>query len=473
MKNRLAFCVLATTLTSITACGDSSFGAGNPGTDGGDDDGSPSVTGGRADGGSDDAMSMGDVVCSPEQADPTIGLFVDRNSTAPSGSCGSAAAPCATIQTAIDALATTAKTTVYVAVGTYAQSIALKPGMTIKGGWKNTGGTYARACSSNPAGDVIIQGTTNVAVKAADLQGTAALETLTITSKPAAASGESLYGIFATGASTTIALTNVVINVAAGGAGATGTPGTPAAPPGTGCAAGNSSPGTPAGAASATSPTTYSSLGFTASSGNAGPSGNPGGNGSLAQSGTGAGCGVGATICDTFPCGPHDNGTICAPAGAPGTAGCGGLGGGGGRGGTGGGSSIGVFAWDAKIIAASATISAGAGGLGGSGGSVGAPSTGTAEPARSAFVYTACSPTTANTCTTMTRYAVIGTAGAAGGSGSAGSVGGGGAGGDSYAVYKGGAATFTGTTTTLVAGAAGGAGGGNPAGPRGTSAQTN
>jgi hypothetical protein len=493
MDNRLVLGVITAALTSFTACGDSSFGAGNPaGADGGDDDGSPAVTGGRADGGSDDATSMGDVTgdvmadvtgdvtgdvtCSPEQADPRIGVFVDHNS-ATVVSCGDVTAPCKTIQPAIDLTTTIAgKSVVYVALGTYVETIALKPGVTIKGGWKNTGATFSRACSANPASGVVIQApSSNVTLKVASLGGSATLDTLTLSSRVApAAPGESMYGIFATGTSTMLSLRNVAINVAAAGA---GTAGTNSGSGTTDCsAASDGANGAPAGPATAPLAGLYSSTGYAPGKGNTAMAGHAGHNG---QPGTAGGCVTGPQGCFGDPStlcsydGPSV--TVCAPAAPPGCGGVPGLGGGGASGGA---SSVGVFAWDATVTASDSRVTAGAGGSGGRGGNGGGATPGGPATTGSASAFTSCYsdpafPPDTGHCKSTTTSATPGNPSTPGGSGSVGSQGGGGPGGDSYAFYKGGTAAVTFTTSTLGAGAPGAVGPGNPAGPAGTSAQSN
>lgn len=482
MKKRLVVFVLAASVASVAACGDSSFGSAN-GADGGDDDGSNSVTGGRADGGSDDASaedasadasSMADVPCVPETADATVGFFVDHNSTA-GVTCGDVTAPCKTIQPAIDLIPTIAgKSVVYVALGTYVENITLKPGVTIKGGWKNTGATFSRACSANPAGGVVIQApTSNVTLKVASLGGSATLDTLTLSSRIApAAPGESMYGIFATGASTTLRLDNVVVQTARAGSA------NPVAPAGSGthsCAAASTgASGAPAsGVAPAASAGSYSLAGYTPGAGNAGPPGNAGENGAQGQPATGSQCVSGWPGCDEGACMfTGSNTTSCA---GPGTPGCGGPPGLGGGGGGGGGSSLGVFAWGATVSASASSITAGAGGAGAQGGSGGPASPGDNGQRQQTSLYYDCSdPLMKGTCPNVfTHTSSSASAGTVGGNGTAGLAGGGGPGGDSYAVYKGAGASYTGTTTMLVAGVAGGAGTGNPAGPGGTSALSN
>src|SRR5699024_3757146 len=133
-------------------------------------------------------------------------------------SCGTRAAPCKTVGTGITrALAATpARAKVYVARGTYAEKVTLAAGIEIVGGWAIAGNTRRRPCgAAEAAGVPRAPAASNVTVEAKNLGGEARLTSLTIQSKPAAQvdPGESLYGVIATGATTSLVMNDVRVTV--------------------------------------------------------------------------------------------------------------------------------------------------------------------------------------------------------------------------------------------------------------------
>jgi hypothetical protein len=490
MRARGVVVALATVTAAIaSACG-TNFGAGDQGDGGpadGDDD-NPGITNGdgtvdgRADGRADGTVdspgdgnpaegSVGDAPvdvgnidgCSAQMPDYAHGVFVSLGGQ-PSA-CGSPSVPCTSIQTAITLAAANGKAWVYVDSGTYVEQLTLPgAGITVQGGWTDLGGNWSRQCASNRASSVVVQApNADSATVLASYTGSASLDTLTIQSKPqnAVAAGETIYGVFATGASTTLTLGDVDVNVVQGGDGTTGPGGgqgqagatTGCNPPATGSMGGNGTPG-PGGT------TSYDLQGFHRGDGQAGGSGIDGGNGTAAtnppscvnQCST-CNCdvpcegGVMPYCCDTV------NKQVC---GAAGLAGCGGKGGGGGQGGVGGGASIGVLAWDATVTIDTGNYTTGNGGTGGNGGAGAGGGAGASAPGFTTqmVMFTGCHDVM-NNCIFLNGDVISGSGGGMGGSGGAGSGGGGGAGGDSYCYYSGGAAKVNASGWSCMPGLAG------------------
>ncbi len=106
--------------------------------------------------------------CSSLKPDTATGVFVAPGGSG--GACGSEMQPCGTIAAGLAAIAssTGTKKIVYLANGTYTEQVTLAAGVSIEGGWLDTGGTWTRQCVANPQSGVIIQapagvGTTVVA----------------------------------------------------------------------------------------------------------------------------------------------------------------------------------------------------------------------------------------------------------------------------------------------------------------------
>ena len=397
--------------------------------------------------------------CAGRVVDPTVGVFVaPGGSTAPN--CGlTQEAPCGTIQSGLNtANANGAHNIVYVAAGTYIESITLYANVTVQGGWNESGdgGTWTPACSdagapSSGSVTIVAPTTTNVTVTAADLGGTATLSTLTIASKAQGAvqPGESIYGIIATGTSTTVVLDDVMAQIAGGGAGMNGSPGL-SMPAATGsCVAGSGADGGLGPVGTGSNGGTFSATGYVAGNGTTGPdAGVPGGNGVAGGNAVCANCAVSA-------CG----GTNCSVSttktcGENGLSGCGGAGGGAGAGAGGGGSSIVVYVYDATVNCNESILAAGPGGDGGIGGPGGA---GGAGSAGSKGTSAGSCPTNGSTglctfgCSTSASVFLDGgSAGGAGGTGGAGGQGGGGAGGSSCTYFAGGlSGVFSSSSCTL------------------------
>lgn len=207
----------------------------------------------------------------------------------------------------------------------------------------------------------------NITVLADTLNGTSAIRRITVLSMAQAGvlPSESLYGIFARGATTSLSVEDSVVLMASAGAGAAGARGAVGAPA---CAAGC----TPAGDASSGgtgstgvgSDFGFTSVGYIQSNGYPGSSGGAGKNGTAGGGGQCGYCWAPAQDCST----------LCPPTGTTqcnynsGLPGCGGNGGGGGAPGLGGGSSMALFVWDAHVTVTNSALTGGNGGNGGDGG---------------------------------------------------------------------------------------------------------
>jgi hypothetical protein len=307
--------------------------------------------------------------CPPVTPDSTKTIFVSTGGGNDVPTCGSEQSPCATIQTGVMRASTVGRPNVYVDRGTYVESVSLASGVTVQGGWDDVGGIWTRNC--NPTATVIQAASSNVTITADTLGGTATIDTLTVLSKDPAlvGSGESLYGIMAIDATTTLNVNVVLVAIGKGGDGSAGGTGTDGTGGGGGCtpsdgvngAAGSNGAGAVAG--------TLSRSGYTSAAGTDGTNGTGGDNGVAASSGTCVACGTCAIDPMTGLCGFTPDGT--QSCGTLGPSGCAGSGATGGGGGTGGGSSVALFAWDAHVTLTGGSLQSGDGGAGGNGGSGG------------------------------------------------------------------------------------------------------
>lgn len=499
--------------------------SGTPGSGGGQssDDASTGNTGGSTSAGGSgpgtgggnvtDAAQISDVTCSNATAFETFGIMVaqstgDAAADPDAGACGSKANPCTTIQAGIDAAAKAAKQYVYIAAGTYNEdNITLAKGVSVTGGWNIA--DWTRGCPIDAGATTIRNVAGTKVITAVDLGGAAALDSVTLKSKlqsavgtTAAGDGETLYGVFAKGATTSLTLANVKIELANGGRGANGgAAADPAAAPATpGVCPANTTPATMAGGVGSDGlgaiPASFGSDGFVSAAGKDGTAGLMGGDGSSVAGTKNLSCGVcGYSGSSDQPTCSASIGYVPNQAGA-GKQGCGGNGGGGGFGGRGGGSSIAIYASAAHLDIQASQLLPGAGGGGGDGSSGkagGAGSAGaTGDPA---YCYNTCcwgtpigcsltimsepaiSPNAVcnplicqlASCHNAGSYATLAGGTATGGAnGGLGGKGGGGSGGDSYAIVKVAGAVVTQAGTTLTHGAVGTGGTGANMGAVGT-----
>jgi hypothetical protein len=454
------------------ACGEDGAPAVGPGAqvipgDGGSD--APAATDAlAADGGAD---VTADAACADVRPDDATGVFVATYGS-DELTCGARTAPCLTVGAGVArALGSNpARSKVYVARGIYTEKLALAATIEVIGGWDVTDGNYARACVS-PESAVVLRApaSASVTVEATNLVGEARLSLLTVTSKLPAqvVPGESLVGIRAVGATTTLVLTDVVVAMGNGGNGAAGTRGAAGDAGAGSCAAGTGAPGAAGTAGAGASAGAFDPTGYVPATATPGDAGTAGANGPPGGAGTCVTCGAcgAAPTCDFV--------AAVAPqaCGKPGAPGCAGGAGGPGGAATGGGSSIALYAWDADVTIRGGKLTsgdAGSGGPGGAGGDGGVPTKGAAGLDADLCV-TACAPSVAvpGTCAATSTRGLGGAAGDAGGGGGAGGAGGGGAGGSSFAIYQGGTGVVrTLGAVTLLHGQPGS--GGGPTGAAGT-----
>ena len=407
-----------------------------------------------------DADADADASCTSSPVNESAGIFVATSGSTDTSTCGTMTVPCASIQAGLDrAHVITGKSIVYVARGNYAESVTLYAGLTLEGGWdvldNGQTKTWVRACADR-AGAVVIRPSADArTVIAIDLGGAATLADLTLGSKNAGA-GESLYGVFARGSTTELALDDVVVDVASGGDGTPGSAGASGDAGASGCAPDLGDAGFAGALGTGAEAGVFGSDGFQTWSGTDGTSGTAGLAGAMGATGACVTCGA----CKSFiGCSFNTSTQSC---GGVGFAGCGGGAGGGGASGTGGGSSVAIFAWDAKVTITNCDVRAGSGGSGGNGGASGPGGAGGSGAIGDAGA--SCTVGCNNSCNPITGAGAGGDAGSAGGNGGSGGAGGGGSGGCAFALYQGGGASITSATTKLSHGDAG-AGGGPDAAP--------
>ena len=414
----------------------------------------------------------GPSTCTQRSYDDTTGIFVLASSAA-GANCGDRLLPCQTIGQGIALAKSLGRTIVYVGAGTYTESISLVPGIRIEGAWSVLGSTWSPICTSS-ADSVIIEApsSANTTISAKNLAGSAALAFVTVKSKATSVASESLYGVFASGATTHLTLDNVEITMANAGAGQDGQSGHGGLNgSSSGCSpAGSGAPGAASGTPGADgSPAGFDGNGYTAGDGSVGTNGQAGSAGPAGAAGTCVrNCGIcGSTSASSCSSAPDSCGTdsLAGCPGGPGTSGGAGLGGG---------SSIAMYAWDATVTVVGGNFRAGNGGKGGVGGLGGQGGIG--QPGRDGKDATACyqcsiSSQWVGTSPSIQVYqcvnSPIGTGvggvanGIGGGNGTAGGDGGSGAGGSSFAVYTGGLAKVGTTSDTVLSFGQAGAGGGS------------
>ncbi len=333
--------------------------------------------------------------CLVRQVDDARGLYV-----APTGfddaTCGTTRGiPCRTIGVGIGRALATGRPSLYVAAGTYIESIAVQASLSLEGSWiiSTSGGTWTPACGGDAGLATTLRAPSDggATVIADAIGGTASLSWLEIDSKSSSdvAPGESVYGVMATGSTTSLALEHVTILVAGGGdgvAGQQGSPGADAAPGACGSEAGSTNPGLNDGG-DAYAGGQFGPGGYVPANGASGAIGMPGAAGSADDFGA---CSNGCGMCDPSCTLVLDDDASC---GGSGRAGCGGGGGGGGEGGTGGGSSVAIYVWNAAVTCSFCSLITGSGGMGGAGGpgaDGGEPSEG--QPGLSVDCVNSCTP---------------------------------------------------------------------------------
>lgn len=311
--------------------------------------------GGNVDG--DDSSVRAPDACASLHADPESGVFVSPTGVE-SEECGSSEAPCLTVSTAIQRALARSVETVYLAQGSYEETVLLLSPISLIGGFTRTSDGWVQGCDPLAA-TTVLDSSSDLGLYA-EFSGTARLQGLTIRSKGRSEepTGESRYGIYAVGTDTHLELSDVTILPGDADHGPPGLPGGTLAT--NECPAGDGSRGANAGTAPPTPEPGFNANGYQPGSGTQGPNGNPGNGGQ-----------DGAPVIENCL-----TGTVTADGGQHG---CGGAPGEGGSGAGGGGASIGVFAWFATIhLGPQLTVVTGNGGNGGIGGAGGRGSAGTA-----------------------------------------------------------------------------------------------
>jgi hypothetical protein len=374
--------------------------------------------------------------------------------------CGTKDAPCGAIQLGIDHAKALGQPTVFVQHGTYVESVALKPGVSVEGGWEVVGTTWSRSCVTPLHDAVVIQAPdANDRTVSMEVAGTATLRKLTLRSKPssAVALGESIYGVVVHGAAAEVVLDDVAIEVVGGGAGMSGARGPSAGAADAGCSVGTGADAALEGAiGSGASAGSFAATGYVPGAGaSSGEPGSSGENGAVAVPFTCVNC----VTCTAITCGTTTRPSSCGTNGA---SGCGGGPGGGGLAGESGGASVGIYVWDGKLTTTSGRVKAGPGGNGGAGGTGGAGGSGGIGALGDAGPSCISNCSVLVTCNGPSHNGEAGLGGN-GGSGSNGGAGGGGAGGPSYAIVQGGSAVVSVDPTTTLEHGAGGVSDGNGA----------
>jgi hypothetical protein len=416
------------------------------------------------------------------------GLFVSQ--VGGGGTVCTLANPCAKIGDALKIVK--AGETIYIAPGTYTETLEIGIGSTIEGGWLVTDAGWVPQCDNTVA--TVQRDPSNPAQWAVHATNgqlvTLRLLKIVNDAPNGSAPGTSVYGVLAN--NTPLTLDNVTVVVGDGVAGASGDPGNPGTGPS--CTNINPSDGAagPIGTSGSPGKLTPSNTGYTATEPGNGSPGTAGNNGTAGTDGGCISCVMCSMPCDAgaTTCGVADAGEVC---GAQGNFGCGGSGGfGGWAAGHGfnknfepsGGSSVAVWVWGSTLtFTNSVALRAGNAGNGGNGGDGGAPSPGapgTPGGGNSCNTSATCGtgftcPNGQNQCMISGTYGIgfaeAGAPGGEGGAGGPGGQGGGGAGAFSWAYFQGQNATISGAPVNVQIGLAGV--GGNPNGPDGATGQHN
>jgi hypothetical protein len=467
---------LVLALVLLFGCSSSSKNTGgsngaDASSDGGGSGGSGAV-GGGAGGGAGSAGTGGtsgggdagaDAPCDPAEKPAAGAVFVSP--TGSDANSGKSDFPVQTIGQAIGLAKASFATKIYLASGDYTLTDTLtfgvgEEGIVIEGGWTKSGPAWAPLCQPGRRSFTTISVAAAVAVRVQDLSKAAGLRHLKIATKaqgasPAGEPGESMFGVWVSGAQTAFNLYDIEVVAGAAGQGgdpppAPSKPTTPATCDGAtgccttevGCGDNSVGPSPPAqGSAGADAPAgTFDSNGYQPGTGTVGPPGTKGHNGKIGSPGGNTGKKCSTTSCgNCLPgCPGTCSGTYTAGptlVGGTGKCGCAGQGGGGGAGGRGGGSSVALLATDGATVSIQyVTLHAGKGGNGANGGAGGPGGDGAAgQPGDQGGCNTGCHSSCSGTC----QCAIYSTEsggppGTKGGAGGLGANGGGGSGGPSF-----------------------------------------
>ena len=205
--------------------GDSTRGESDAAQDSGSSRGIDGAVDGALDAGSaDGSVDSSDAAngdCSIRSYDDGLGIFVATAGADELG-CGTRAQPCLTVTNAVSQANAVGKAIVYVATGTYTESLNLGHSVTIEGAWSATGSVWTPACSSN--GATVIQAPSGdlAAVVVGSINGTATLRWLQIVAAATVPPSQSSYGVMALGPTTTLSLEAITVMASRGGDGAAG-----------------------------------------------------------------------------------------------------------------------------------------------------------------------------------------------------------------------------------------------------------
>ncbi|GMV42344.1 MAG: hypothetical protein AMXMBFR64_40600 [Myxococcales bacterium] len=454
-----------------------------------------------------DASSV-DSNCDGIDGAEAAAIFVDTTS-GNDGNAGTKASPKKTVQAGIDAANGSTKTQVLVSKGTYTETVTMKNGVGVFGGYDRAAGWTRNTANVTKITWSTVSNGRIVTVVANNLTAPTGLKYLTIETGSNGTAGGSVYAVYASGGSG-LQIEGCTINAGKGGNGTAGSSGSAGVGGGNGAAGGSGTSNGSGGGGGGSG----GSSGCSAGGGTGGGGGyNTGGgsNGSGGGNSGGAG-GIGATggnDCDDNGGAGGSGGTVSSPgnaaggngtgsvaagfwegqSGATGATGSHGRGGGGGGGGAGGSSCASCFACTIIVCVCNADRGGGGGGgggggCGGAGGAGGTPGGGSFG----VFLVNASPSISATKITTLgggtggngggggaggkggsgagggsgPDDSGDGGAGGAGSAGGNGAAGGGGGGGVSYGIYKSGSSSPTIGSGMDYSVAPGGNGGGGP-----------
>lgn len=381
--------------------------------------------------------------CPALDVDDAKSLFVSTEGE-DSESCGSRDFPCKSVQRAIDrTLHEPMVHHVYVAPGTYHESIELRAGITVEGGVSASGklGDFEWSVACKGTERAVIAGASvgQPTVLARDLSGAARLVSLTIET-PEPGPSESSFGVMVLGASTGLAMSDVEVFARRGGDGLDGASGEAGSAGESSCTAGNATRGVDGADAVGPGPGEFhAELGFIPQHGADGEPGADGANGPSAEapSAMNGGCVTCYNCVTVIGVGCIRSGLATNTCAERGTSGCGGKGGGAGAGGRGGGSSVALFVVDAAVEVQRGALVAGDGGRGGDGGAGGpGGDAGVGTPGADTATCRTSSCTSVGGCDEGVQGKGVGTKGTVGGPGGRGGYGSGGSGGHSFAIVE-------------------------------------
>ncbi|MGH7293640.1 MAG: hypothetical protein ACRELB_01845, partial [Polyangiaceae bacterium] len=231
-----------------------------------------------------DAVADAGSTCDPLAApDPLTGVFVSASGGDDATGDGSIASPFATIGKGITRAAASGTPNVYVAPGTYTESLDIPPsaaGIFVQGGWSvAAGNTWSTDCVAGAPGRTVVQGGPT-AVTAIGIPVASGLSSLTIET-PAdvstASPGESLIGVLVSGSNVSFSLVDVHVVAGNAGNGAVAAPTTPATDTVCGACTNTVTNGTtPPAGTTASAPGTFTAGGFTPADGQDGQGGGAG-----------------------------------------------------------------------------------------------------------------------------------------------------------------------------------------------------